>query len=143
MAAFCRLGGTRGTSKKAPGCRQSDGCDRLEALLEAFRRPSVPWPATNETSRGDDGCDTRLGDELGWLWPEGDCGRCEAFAVDMALCSGMDKIGLPSSCAPGDVTPPNAPGVREDEGLVCTANASARSFWITSLLALPSTGRFL
>ncbi len=49
-----------------------DCWDRLDELLDAFRRPSAPGPATKETKRGDDGCDGRLGDEFEWLTPEGD-----------------------------------------------------------------------
>ena len=73
VAAFCRLGGTRGTSWKLPGWSDwLDDCDRLEELLDAFRRLSLPWPATKETRSGDDGCEALLGDELAWLNPEGD-----------------------------------------------------------------------
>ena len=72
VAAFCKLGGTRGTSKYVPGgIATPDDCDKLE-LLEALRRLSAPWPATNETRRGDEGWETRLGEALEWLKPDGD-----------------------------------------------------------------------
>lgn len=55
----------RGTSKKLPGAREfPDWCDKLEELLDVLRRPSAFWPATNETSRGEDGWEALLGDEL-------------------------------------------------------------------------------
>jgi hypothetical protein len=65
VAAFCKLGGTLGTSNVEVGCSSGpDWCDKLDELLEALRRPSLPCPAEKETSSGEDGCETRLGEEL-------------------------------------------------------------------------------
>ena len=64
VAAFCKLGGTFGTSRADVSCNVDPAwCDRLEELL-ALRRASAPCPATNETSSGEEGWETRLGDEL-------------------------------------------------------------------------------
>jgi hypothetical protein len=143
VAAFCKLGGTLGTSSEC-GCNgaEADWWDRLDELLDAFRRPSAPCPATNETSRGDEGWDTRLGDEFEWLYPDGDCGLFPALAFEIVRCRCVDKTGLPSRDGAGEVMLATPPGLME-AGLLWEAIASALSFWITSLFAFSRTGRFL
>lgn len=74
--------------------------------------------------------------------PDGDCARVVALALEMVLEIGFDITGLPSSEGAGDITLLAAPGLTE-VCLLCAARASARSFWMTSLLAFSSTGRFL
>ena len=96
-------------------------------MLEVLRRPSPFWPATNETSRGEDGCEALLGDELDWLNPEGDEGRLEALALDSVRCIGIGSIGLPSSVGWGELTLVADTGVLGG-GLLWAAIASARSF---------------
>jgi hypothetical protein len=141
VAAFCRLGGTRGTSKKFPGCNEfPEGCEMLEDVLDVFRLLSGPGPATKETSKGDDGCEARLGDELAWLTPDGDCGLWDALAFESVLWTGFAIEGLPSRDPDGDVKLAKPLGLI---GLLWAAIASARSFWMTSLFAFSKTGRFL
>lgn len=59
VAAFWRLGTFLAPSWKLPGCNELadwlvDCWDKLDELLDGLRRFS-PWPATNETSNGEDG----------------------------------------------------------------------------------------
>ena len=93
----------------------------------------------NCTSRGDDGCEARLGEEAGPLI-DGDAGLPPDLLVDRVRFSCPGSIGLVSWEGDGDVI------VGEwiaELDLFCGSIASARNFWITSLLAFSSTGRFL
>ena len=135
VAAFCRLGGTRGISIKLfPGWRLPPdvlaGGSKLMPF-ETLRRPS--GAAWNETSKGDEGCETRLGEEFAWLNPDGDCGRWDALALDNVrwICGfvGVGSTGLPSSTGLGDARLLlGPPGLTTGCCLFCAAKASARSF---------------
>ena len=100
-----------------------DCCDKLDELLDGFRRFS-PWPATNETSSGEDGWEARLGDEPVWPTPdgEGEAGRCDALAFESVRCTGIDVVGLPSTAGAGEVALFMPPGLAPD--LLCAAAAA-------------------
>lgn len=89
-------------SRRCPGCSEVlVWCDRLDEPLEVFRR-SWFWPAENDTSSGDDGCDPRLGEELDGLKVEGECGRWAPLLAESVRFRGVGIIGLDSSDGTGD-----------------------------------------
>jgi hypothetical protein len=96
--------GRRGTSKKLPGWSDPLVCiDRLDELLDVFLRSW--WPVLNCTSRGDDGWDTRLGEQVGCcVYRSGDAGLFDPLFADSALLSGIGRTGLESSDGVGELT---------------------------------------
>ena len=74
----------------------------MDELLDVFRR-SWCCPVLNCTSKGDDGCDPRLGDEAGPLI-DGDDGLPVALLVDSVRFSGPGIKGLFSNDGEGEVT---------------------------------------
>jgi hypothetical protein len=116
----------RDASKKLPGWSEEGllkEWDNVDELLDVFRR-SWLWPVLNCTSRGDDGCELRLGEEPVPLM-DGEAGRPPARLVESVRFNGPGTIGLVSSDGDGDVT------VGEwiaGPGLFWGSIASARSF---------------
>jgi hypothetical protein len=96
--------GRRGTSKKLPGWSDPLVCiERLDELLDVFLRSW--WPVLNCTSSGDDGWDTRFGEQVGCaVWRSGEDGLFDPLFADIARLRGIGNTGLESRDGVGELT---------------------------------------